>query len=394
MEAARLIADLEHRTISIFMHLPLYSEIAQAAEDNHVSIDAYLLGLHDARMASRAGELLTDYLKGFWMEGSLYIKAKEAARSPLSATYMINSRSGISKYVLPWIARKYPDLTLQGTRPTHLEELKQHLVDKGLGPSRVNGVMKAVRVALGEAWRLEAIVDNPARKVKKLPDPAPKREVFSMEEARRFFAVEGQDARYSAASLTAALAGLRLGEIRGLQAEDLRETIEHYMDKRGKKRDRVSHYLHVCHNWQDLEPEGRKMKGPKHSTEARSKDRDVPIPEKLHLALLKVTANNPYGDGFVFWGDTAGVPPSSTIIEQHYRSTVHAMGISEEERRRRGLTFHAWRHWYNTHMRPHLPDYQLRMLTGHTSEALTDRYTEITEEQRAAVGRVASGLLE
>ena len=34
------------------------------------------------------------------------------------------------------------------------------------------------------------------------------------------------------------------------------------------------------------------------------------------------------------------------------------------------------------------------MLTGHTSEAMTERYTEITTEQRRAVARIADGLFD
>jgi hypothetical protein len=34
------------------------------------------------------------------------------------------------------------------------------------------------------------------------------------------------------------------------------------------------------------------------------------------------------------------------------------------------------------------------MLTGHTSEAMTERYTEITTEQRRAVAKIADGLFE
>ena len=66
--------------------------------------------------------------------------------------------------------------------------------------------------------------------------------------------LEWKDPRYYGINLLAATTGMRLGEIRGLQAEDIRED-----------------YIHVCHNWQDTEPEGRKMKGPKHSTLANRK---------------------------------------------------------------------------------------------------------------------------
>ena len=387
-EAVLRIMDSDRRTVAITVALEKYSEIKRAAADAKRTPDQYLLGLHDARMASRAGELLSDYVAAFWEPDSMYIKAKAAAKAPLSAMYLGICRSAVSKHIVPWLRRKHPTLTLQGVGPTHLEALKAHLVDKGLGPARVNGIMKALRVPLGEAWRLEAIPSNPASKVHKLPDPAPKREIFTMAEARLFFEIE-QDQRYKAANLTAALAGLRLGEILGLQAGDIIETTE-----RVGRKVSVSYHLHVCNNWQAAEEADRRLKGPKHSTLINIRARDVPIPERLALALREVAERNPNGDGFVIWGENAGTPPSTTIIEQHYNRVVHKMGIKEQERKRRKLSFHAWRHWYNSNMRGQVADYQLRMLTGHTSDAMTDRYTEITDEQRAAVGRVAGRLLE
>lgn len=328
------------------------------------------------RTPAQKGEMLSDFLSGFWAEGSQYLRGKEARRTPLSAAYVMNSRSAIKSHVRPWLDEHHPGLGLAQLAPAVLEELTLHLAAT-LGPSRVNGIIKAVRVPLGEAYRLGLLADNPARKVRKLPDPAPHRQVLSMEEAKRFFSQPWRDPRHYAANLTAALAGLRMGEVRGLQREDLHEGC-----------------LHICHNWQESEGEGREMKGPKHSTPSRPKDRDVPVPPLLEKALRELAAANPYGDGFVFWGDRVGAPPSGEIIGRHFHEMLAAIGITGEEQKRRVLTFHAWRHWFNTHMRPLIPDYQLRLLTGHTSEAMTDRYTAITEEQRAAVGKVAAGLLE
>lgn len=371
-EAAALIASAA-KEIRIPVSDAQLAEISSAAGKQDPG--AYLLALHDSRQEAARGELLVDYLSSFWAMGSSYLRGKVARGTPLSAIYAMNSRSAIARYVRPWLDAHAPGLTLRAMTAAHLEDLTLQLREK-LGASRVNGIVKAVRVALGEAYRLGLIADNPARRVRRLPDPAPRRQVLSMEEARRFFAQEWRDPRHKGANLTAALAGLRLGEIRGLQAQDIR-----------------GGYLHVCHNWQDTEGEGRQMKGPKHSTTIRSKDRDVPVPPSLEKALRDLATANPHADGFVFFGDRPGAPPSGEIIGRHFHEMLEKIGISRGEQMRRRLTFHAWRHWYNTHMRALVPEYQLRLLTGHTSEQMTDRYTEITPEQRAAIGQVAGKLL-
>jgi integrase len=69
------------------------------------------------------------------------------------------------------------------------------------------------------------------------------------------------------------------------------------------------------------------------------------------------------------------------------------MKIPDAERRRRGLTFHSWRYWYNSMLRGRVPDHALRALTGHHSEAMTERYTEITADQRREIARLANGLV-
>jgi integrase len=329
-------------------------------------------------LPTRDAETFVGYLEGFWADGSQYLSGREARLKPLSAVYVINSRSAIAKYVKPWLIDNGKErLLLEGVTAGLLESLTLHLREQGLGPSRINGIVKAVRVPLSNASKMGRIRENPARQVEKMPDPAPKRQVLETDEAQRFFALEWKDPRYYGINILAATTGMRLGEIRGLQAEDIRED-----------------YIHVCHNWQDTEPEGRKMKGPKHSTLANRKERDVPIPPRLAPVLRQLVERNPWNDGFVIWGNSPGKPLSESIILRHFYEGLQGIGIGPEERARRKLNFHAWRHFYNTNIRPYVPDYQLRMLTGHTSEAMTERYTEITTEQRQAVARIADGIFE
>ena len=51
------------------------------------------------------------------------------------------------------------------------------------------------------------------------------------------------------------------------------------------------------------------------------------------------------------------------------------IGISSEARKERNITFHSWRHFYNSLMRGKIHDAKLRQLTGHKTLAMTDHYT-------------------
>jgi integrase len=359
-----------------------YTNRRSTGKTNHGDADNQARAWLKEGVPVRDSEVFCNYLEDFWAEGSQYLVGREARKKPLSAIYVFNSRSAIKKYVVPWlVAQGKEKLKLSEVKAALLESLTIYLnteanEGKGLGPSRVNGVMKAVRVPLSQAVKMGRLHSNPASQVEKLPDPAPKRQVLEIDEARRLFSLEWRDERHYAFNLVAALTGLRLGEIRGLQAEDIR-----------------GDYIHVCHNWQDTEPEGRKLKGPKHSTLINIKSRDVPVPPKLMPLLHDLAEKNPWKDGFLIWGDSRGKPLSESVILRHLYEGLEKIGIDAEERRKRRLNFHAWRHFYNTNIRPYVPDYQLRMLTGHTSEAMSDRYTEITAEQRKVVAGIADGLL-
>jgi len=344
----------------------------------HAGADAIArLALESGLMGTTDRTRFLDYCTGFWAADSDYLRGREARQKPLSAVYAGNCRRAISGHLKPYLQESGQlAVALARVDAALLERWMLWLQGRGLGASRINGILQAVRVPLSLACRLGQLRENPALRVESLPDVAPRRQILELEEARRFFAVPQADPRYYAANLIAATMGLRMGEIRGLQAEDVRED-----------------YLHICHNWQGTEPEGRRLKGPKHSTLINIRTRDVPMPSRVAVVIRELVARNPWGDGFVLWGDRAGRPPSVTVIGEHYRRVLAAIGIEEAERRRRRLTFHAWRHFYNSNIRPYVPEYQLRLLTGHRSEAMTDRYTAITAEQRQAVARVAEGLL-
>jgi integrase len=57
---------------------------------------------------------------------------------------------------------------------------------------------------------------------------------------------------------------------------------------------------------------------------------------------------------------------------------LNRMGITETERKLRNLTFHSWRHFYNTMLRGRIPDSKLQKLTGHRTQAMTERYSHFT----------------
>jgi integrase len=321
----------------------------------------------------RGGESLYAYLAGFWASDGAYARVKALAGRPLAAGYLQASQRAIAKYVLPWLEEAGKKrLALEAVTPGLLERMVVELHDRGdFGARRVNAIRQAIGVALAEARRLGKLKQNPMQQVLKLKESKPRREILSMEEARVILSGAWSDERYRLANLLAASTGMRLGEIRGLQTGAI--------VRRGEAWE-----LQVRTNWQD----GEGLKAPKQDSYG-----DLPLPPRLAETLIELAAGNPWGNGFVFYGPRREAPAGKREIEQSFNAAVRAAGISEEERRRRGLTFHSWRHWYDSYLRGKVPDHALQALTRHKSERLLDHYSHVTEEQRLAVAELADGVM-
>jgi integrase len=318
-----------------------------------------------------SGTTFSDYLTAFWAAGGEYARAKLARGRKLSAAYQANSRGAVKKWVVPWLDDKHPRLILEHVTAGICEGLLMYLNGAGMSARRANSIYQAVTVALSEAHRLGRIRENPARKVPRLAETHARREILTPAEARSFFALPWAEPRFLAINLLAATTGLRMGECLGLRDECVHS-------------DSAGDWIDVRGNWQA----GEGMKAPKWGSA-----RTVPCPKKT-VELLR-SLLNPWADGFIFAGDRVGRPLSKRKVENAFNAAIIAMRITEEERRRRGLTFHSWRHWYRSMLDgAGLSARAGDALTGHREEATGTRYTHITEDQKKAVASLGSDLLE
>jgi len=310
-----------------------------------------------------ATDSIAVYLERFWLPDGDYARARAARGHQLSAEYLANSHAAIVRHVLPHLRHRH----IATLSPEVLETMLMYFHRHGMSARRVNTVRQAIGVPLAEAVRLGRLVENPMAKVPRLAETPAPREILTPEEARAVLAAI-PDGPLRLINMLAAATGMRLGECLGLQAGDIERSV-----------------IHICHNWQHAEG----MKAPK-----MGGARMVPAPQRLCQSLRSLAAANPWGNGFVFYGTTPRRPMAERIVQRAYVDACHAAGISEAERRRRRLSFHAWRHWYVSMMRGTLSDAALRQLTRHQSQEMLDHYTTVTDEQRKAAARVAGRLLE
>lgn len=330
-------------------------------------VDAWLQNHTPAPVRGRS-HLLLEYLAAFWADDGTYQSSLKARGRTISPAYLANNRGAIKGHVKPYIDAHHAGLTLDATTGAAIEGLVMSLYNSGkLTPRTINTIRQAVAVPLAEAARLGLIAVNPATTIAKLSERTVQRDILSIAEAKEYFKRAWPDLRYYAINLLAATTGMRLGECLGLQVGDI-----------------GADEIRVSHNWQV----GEGLKAPKWGS-----SRAVPLPAKTGDTLRDLVTLNPWNDGFVFYGRARGTPMSKVSIDRDYRLGIVKAGISEADRVARGLTFHAWRHWYVSMLRGGIPDHSLRALTGHKTEAMTERYTEIPAESRAAVALLAGNLV-
>ena len=81
--------------------------------------------------------------------------------------------------------------------------------------------------------------------------------------------------------------------------------------------------------------------------------------------------------GYVFSMNQGETPTSGSRVTQGLYNALERAGITPEERKRRNLAFHSWRHTFNSLARSHaVPTAILQRVTGHATLQMVDHYTQ------------------
>ena len=110
---------------------------------------------------------------------------------------------------------------------------------------------------------------------------------------------------------------------------------------------------------------------------------------------LKTLMNGRTGqrdDGLLFCGKDQTKPFSQKVVQTVFYEALNRIGITEEVRKERDITFHSWRHFFVTNMRMRLSDWKLNKLTGHGSNNMADHYTTLKPEDCEDVRKIQEEL--
>jgi integrase len=299
-----------------------------------------------------------DFLTEFWdWDRSPYIREKLRAEHSIHRNYVSAMARIVKNYWLPF----FPSVLLGELSPGDLDRLIDHLSGIRYGKKdelvlsnvRKNDIMKAGVVPLRWAYKKRKTELDVTRDLIFFSDQTAERLILSPQQAAAVFALEWADDRSKIANMTAMVTGLRAGELQGLQVGDLGDGC-----------------LLVRHSWNRCD----KLKTTKTNSERKV---EMPFPF-VQQSLRYVASLNPHGygsDSYVFWSSlSANKPMEQKLFLSGLRDSLVSSGLTEAAAGE--YSFHAWRHFFTTYMRPKLEDKLLQSQTGHKSKKMLKRYSD------------------
>ncbi len=314
-----------------------------------------------------------DYCLRFWsFDSSEYIAMRNSHKpGSIGREYAANMIYSLNKHVVPYIPA---ELKLQDVTTRLLDELVQSLFDKGLSSGSVQVIAYSFLLPLKEAYRVGYIAENPAKRMMRISRTERERGCLSKDEVSRLCSLLNEErslihSSYYLAIVLALCTGMRSGEIRALNVADLVES-----NYEGWTRVNIVHSIAVVSG----------LKGTKSNY-----DRAVLIPNQL-AEELKANADK---RGVCLPSKQKIGYISAPTLRSVFYGLLNRIGIDEEERVRRNITFHSLRHTFSTLGRDFKISQEDRMVVlGHKSADINNRYTHISEEVLHRVSVLTDGL--
>ncbi|MGD0724363.1 MAG: site-specific integrase [Spirochaetia bacterium] len=324
--------------------------------------------------------ILVPYLRDFWKSDSMYARAKALRGQELSPRYLALCAGAVRRDIEPYTP--FADLHVSAVTPGVVERWMLWLGDQGKGTRTINIALQAIRTAVRK-WARSRRLSDPLEGMQKAAERSRERGSLSLSEIQALIKSHEYldkdrkehpiDARVRAGVLLGCLAGLRLGECRGLRWEDVDE-------ERG--------IIRVAQSVPAFERTPRKPKW--------GSTGEVPAPSILVEELQELAAGSPFGrSGYVLYNADEGSPIGTELLRNGFTRMLSAIGINKEVRVERHLSFHSLRHTFVSLSRmAGIPDFLVQRYARHRSAAMMEQYSHVEivdfEEARKKIAAAVS----
>ncbi len=239
---------------------------------------------------------------------------------------------------------------------TAIKAFRNDLFLKGYAGQTINASLSCLKVILEAAEEKALIRYLP--KIERASIKAKERGILTVEEVRRLFALEWPDFRCYVMNFAAASTGLRRGELLALQLKQVH-----------------GDYIEVNRSWDEVSAS-------MNETTKTGRSRTVIIPGMLKREIDRLIDMNPWGkpDSFLFYSTVEHKPMEGSLALETLYQAMEVIGIDGIARKARNITFHSWRHWFNSLLiNAKVPIQKIQSLTGHLTAEMTQHYYHIDE---------------
>ena len=316
-----------------------------------------------------------EYATKFWTyDDSDYVARKNSEKEgSIHRSYVKDMLSVLNKHILP---RLPEGRLLSDVQPSDAERIKDAMLKEGISSSMINKAMSCIRLILEEAYRLGYISEDKASRIINVQRKEKKRGILTTEETSKLLSwldknTKGYD-RYKYLTVRLAIeTGCREGEIVALTPSCF------------SKLDNGNYSILIKSSMSERD-------GIKSTKNGES--RYVTVSAELGDEMLAFASKNPFfkKDGYVFYSKEKPEKPllKKKIREDAFYWGLYSIGIDEEERKARNIVFHSERHFSAVKLSQHGDKRQIKLSTGHKSDAVFNVYSgHQTEEDIVALDK-------
>ncbi len=81
---------------------------------------------------------------------------------------------------------------------------------------------------------------------------------------------------------------------------------------------------------------------------------------------------------FLFFSSIESKPIEGKLVSKSLYAALEEIGINDEVRREKNITFHSWRHWFNSLLiNAKVPLQKIQSITGHLTDKMTQHYYHV-----------------
>ena len=297
----------------------------------------------------RTSMTVKEFTKDFFHRDNCPLRKRKQLRGfDWTRQTMVAHKNNLKNWILPQFGQKeiktitYKDID---------DYFVQLISTKVLSDNTINHILHTIQIIFQEAYRQKIINCNFTKNVEKNRVVQTQKGILTHDEMLKLFQndMNWKNKEQKIINEIACFTGMRIGEIIALGYMSIFEAEGHT-------------FLYVNKSWDVVEgivPTKTK------------KNRLIPIPEWLVQEIKSISwISN-------FWfTNKHGKPVSRELVIKHFYHALNEIGITQEERKKRNITFHSWRHRFVSELTGEIPQEELQLIVGHSTERMTMHYTQ------------------